>query len=93
MNAPAERLWVVDRVEGSVAVAVRDEDEHAEDVPIGELPAGSREGAVLRVPERDGRPDWTAAVLDEEARRARLRNAEDVLARLRRRDPGGDIQL
>lgn len=86
-------LWVVDRVEGSIAVLVRDEDERTEDVPIETLPAGSREGAVLRVPEADGRPDWTAATLDEEARRARLREAEEVLRRLRRRDPGGDIKL
>ncbi|WP_419942180.1 DUF3006 domain-containing protein [Candidatus Palauibacter sp.] len=93
MSAPAECLWVVDRLEGSIAVVVRDDDERVEDVPVAELPAGSREGAVLRVPERDGRTDWTAAVLDEEARRARLRDAEDVLARLRRRDPGGDVQL
>ena len=86
-------IWVVDRVEGSIAVLVRDEDERTEDVPIGALPGGSRGGSVLRVPEADGRPDWTAAALDEEARRARLREAEEVLGRLRRRDPGGDIEL
>ena len=83
----------MDRVEGSTAVLVRDEDERTEDVPVGALPAGSREGSVLRVPEMGGRPDWTAAVLDEDARRARLREAEDVLARLRQRDPGGDVNL
>ena len=80
-------------MEGSVAVLIRDGDERTEDVPIETLPAGSREGAVLRVPEADGRPDWAAAALDEGARRARLREAEEVLRRLRRRDPGGDIEL
>lgn len=89
----ADVIWVVDRVEGPIAVLVRDEDERTEDVPIGALPAGSREGSVLRVPEVDGRPDWTAAALDEDARRVRLREAEEVLDRLRRRDPGGDINL
>ena len=86
-------IWVVDRVEGSIAVVIRDEDERTEDVPVGALPAGSREGSVLRVPEVDGRPDWAAAALDEDARDARLREAEEVLGRLRRRDPGGDIKL
>ena len=83
----------MDRVEGSIAVLVRDEDERTENVSVRVLPAGSREGSVLRVSEPDGRPDWTAAVLDEDARRARLREAEEVLERLRRRDPGGDITL
>lgn len=93
MSRNAEHLWVVDRVEGSVAVLIRDGDERTEDVPIETLPTGSREGSVLRVPEADGRPDWAAAALDEDARRARLREAEEVLRRLRRRDPGGDIKL
>ena len=91
-GAPAE-TWVVDRVEGPVAVLVRDGDERTAEVPVRNLPAGCRAGAVLRVPEADGRPDWAAAILDEEARLARLREAEEVLARLRRRDPGGDIRL
>lgn len=93
MSRRAEHLWVVDRVEGSIAVLIRDGDERTEDVSVRALPAGTREGSVLRVPELDGRPDWTAAVPDEDARRARLREAEEVLERLRRRDPGGDLKL
>ena len=93
MSRQAGALWVVDRVEGSVAVLVRDGDERTEDVLIEMLPAGSREGTVLCVPVVDGRPDWAAAMIDEEARRARLREAEEVLERLKRRDPGGDITL
>ncbi len=93
MNERRERLWVVDRVEGSIALLIRDEDEHTEDVPTSVLPPGSREGSVLRAPEQDGRPEWAAAVLDEEARRSRMRAAEEVLERLRRRDPGGDLKL
>ena len=93
MSRQAECLWIVDRVEGSVAVLVRDGDERTENMPVETLPAGIREGTVLRVPEADGRPDWAAAALDEDARRARLREAEDVLRRLRRRDPGGDVEL
>jgi len=93
LSRQAEHLWVVDRVEGSIAVLIREGDERTEDVPIETLPAASREGTVLRVPEADGRLDWAAAALDEGARRARLREAEDVLRRLRRRDPGGDVAL
>lgn len=72
---------------------IRDGDKRTEDVPIETLPAGTREGAVLRMPEKASGPDWAAAALDEEARRARLREAEDVLRRLRQRDPGGDVEL
>ncbi|MCZ0935279.1 MAG: DUF3006 domain-containing protein [Gemmatimonadetes bacterium] len=93
MSGLAEHLWVVDRVQGSIAVLIRDADGRTADVPVGSLPGGSGEGAVLRVPEAAGRPDWAAAALDEEARLARLREAEDVLRRLRRRDPGGDLKL
>lgn len=93
MSGQSADTWVVDRVEGSVAVLVRDADERTEDVPVRALPAGCGAGAVLRVPEADGRPDWAAAALDEEARLARLREAEQTLARLRQRDPGGDIRL
>lgn len=90
---PKDVIWVVDRVEDAIAVLVRDGDERTEDVPVRALPAECREGSVLRVPEAGGRVDWAAAVLDEHARRARLREAKKVLERLRRRDPGGDIKL
>ncbi len=86
-------VWVVDRVEGSIAVLIRDDDECSHDIPLASLPAGSRPGSVLRVPESDGTPDWTLATLDEGARLARLREAEEILARLRKRDPGGDVKL
>ena len=86
-------VWVVDRIASPVAVLVRDEDERREEVPVALLPGGVREGAVLRVPESGREPAWARAVVDEELREARLRQAEEVLARLRRRDPGGDVVL
>lgn len=88
-----ERIWVVDRVEGGIAVVVRDEDARLEDVPVTLLPADIAEGAVLRVPESGGRPAWAHAAVNEELRRTRLREAKEVLERLRRRDPGGDVVL
>ena len=92
-EAPAIRIWVVDRVEPPVAVLIADDDERQVDVPLRQLPDGIRPGSVLRVPVTDTGPLWEAATAYEELRRARLREAEAALARLRRRDPGGDIVL
>ncbi|MDE2980280.1 MAG: DUF3006 domain-containing protein [Gemmatimonadota bacterium] len=93
-----DAIWVVDRINGAVAVLVRDgdvqcDDTRRRDIPVALLPEDIREGAVLRVPETDGVPDWEAARVDEELRRARIQEAEAALERLRRRDPGGDIAL
>ena len=86
-------IWVVDRVEGGIAVLVADDDEETLDVQLDILPPGSREGSVLRVGESAGEPLWSSAVLDEEFRLERLRHAEAVIDDLRKRDPGGDIVL
>ncbi len=86
-------IWTVDRVEVGVAVLVRDADERTAEVPLSGLPVGTREGSVLRVQDSEGRSDWGAAVLDEELRQARLSEAERILRRLKRRDPGGDVVL
>lgn len=88
-----DRIWVVDRIDSGIAVLVRDDDALQKDVPVAVLPPVTREGALLRVPEMRGRPLWSRAVADEEMRRERLREAEEVLQRLRRRDPGGDVVL
>lgn len=85
--------WTVDRVEAGVAVLIRDTGEQVTEVPLSGLPAGTREGSVLRVADAEGRPDWPSAVLDEELRQARLDEAGRILQRLRRRDPGGDVVL
>ncbi len=89
----AERIWVVDRVEGRIAVLVADDDEETLDVPLNVLPHGLREGTVLKVPESKGHPLWGSAMLDEELRLKRLRQAETILDELKNRDPGGDIVL
>jgi len=89
----AERIWVVDRVEGRIAVLVADDDEETLDVPLNVLPHGLREGTVLRVTESEGHPLWASAMLDEDLRLKRLRQAETALHELKNRDPGGDIVL
>lgn len=113
--APADpRIYVVDRIEGDLAVLVADEapaqaasgdpsdsvhDSRTKgpaeaEIPVGELPVSVAEGDVLRIPVwPDGTLGWGAAVVDPSARAQRLREAEERLARLRKRDPGGDIVL
>lgn len=90
-----ERIYVIDRFEGPMAVLVPD-TEHVpdEDVPRSSLPAGASAGDVIRVPlSAEGTPDWFAAVIDPERRRARLEEARERLDRLQKRDPGGNIVL
>ena len=89
----SERTWVVDRIEGEVAVLVADDDQEILDMPLNVLPRGLREGAVLKVPESKGHPLWGSAMLDEELRLKRLRQAETILDELKNRDPGRDIVL
>ncbi len=87
------RLYVVDRLEGHVAVLVTDDGEQV-DVPKTSLPFRVREGMVLRVTvDGRGHPEWPSAERDETEERRRMDHARARLERLKRRDPGGDIQL
>ena len=88
-----ERIWVVDRIEGEAAVLVADDDQEMLDIPLNVLPHGVREGTVLRVTESKGHLLWVSAMLDEELRLKRLRQAKTALHELKNRDPGGDIVL
>ena len=95
---PPETIFVVDRIEGDRIVLVPDDPSPSETDPQlvlrrYQLPPVA-EGDVLRVRSTpDGRPDWSSATVDPVLREERLRDAEARLARLRRRDPGGDISL
>jgi hypothetical protein len=88
-----QRIWVVDRIEGEVAVLVVDDDPETLDIPLNALPRGVREGTVLKATESNGHPIWVSAILDEESRLKRLSQAETALDELKNRDPGGDIVL
>lgn len=96
MNRSAR--YAVDRIEGdaseAIVVLVADVDDAVVELPRSVLGRMAVEGAVLTVRLRaDGSPDWTTATRDaaEEVRR-RAATAE-TLARLRRKDPGGDLTL
>jgi hypothetical protein len=86
----AMAYYVVDRLEGKIAVVVAD-DGRTFDVARSDLPKGCREGTVLRAD--DGDPDWSQAKIDEAEGRRRLDVARDTLKRLKETDPGGDIEL
>lgn len=65
-----------------------------EEVLASALGVPVREGDMLRVPVgADGGPEWSEAAPDPAARAERLSEAEARIARLRKRDPGGDIVL
>ena len=82
----------MDRIEGKIAVVLRDDD-RSYDVPRAQLPKKAREGSVLRVASVAGAPDWSTAVIEEAEERRRDREAQETLDRLKKTDPGGDVQL
>lgn len=85
---------VVDRLEGSKAVLVAD-DEQDYEILAEELPEECRlEGAVLDVPLDAKRlPLWLRAHRNQGEEQRRRREAAEALKRLRKRDPGGDVEL
>ena len=86
-------FYVVDRIEGSTAVVVGDDDREF-NVPRRVLPKGTREGTVLRIDAAEGdEPKWDVAVVDEAERIRRIERARKTLDDLSKTDPGGDIDL
>jgi hypothetical protein len=101
-GAPEVEIWIVDRVEQGIAVLVEaagPEDEEDEALGVVEVDAGllgehAEEGAVLLVPLGEvGEPMWEHAERDSESEEDRRREAESLLKRLKKRDPGGDVAL
>jgi hypothetical protein len=90
----AVRRLAVDRWEGETAV-VEAEDGRSFDLPGWMLPHGVREGDVLVVESSLDESGARALSLrvDHEATRAAREATLSILARLRSRDPGGDITL
>ena len=87
------RVYVVDRLEGQVAVLATD-DGATVDVERGRLPARVKEGTVLRIKVGPkGVPDWASAEIDSAEQEQRLKQARELLDQMKRTDPGGDITL
>jgi hypothetical protein len=89
---PSPEYFVVDRIEGPLAVVVSD-DGRTFDVPRDQLPPGSHEGSVLRLDSAGSKPDWSQALIDDAERARRQREARRTLDKFKRSDPGGDVQL
>jgi hypothetical protein len=92
-----EHQWIVDSIEEGVASVEVDGDRMIT-VPLSALPAGTREGHVLRVRRDqggDGRRSALAIELDEAAtKRALAESARQVTLHAKQKnDPGGDIVL
>ena len=91
------RLYAVDRIEGrgrEAQVSLVDETTGGVVlVSASQLGFPVMEGAMVCAPLRDGAPIWAQAVRDE-AEEARLRTEMEARTRrLRRADPGGDLDL
>jgi hypothetical protein len=87
-----ERLYVVDRIEGTIAVLI-DDDGRSASVPLERLPNGVEEGIVLRVTLASANvPNWSHAAIDQTETKRRRQEAEELRAKLEDRDPGGDIE-
>ena len=91
---PTHEVWVVDRIEGGLAVLVEEEGEIVVEVAAAELGEHAVEGAVLVVPLGGvGEPVWSRAERSPQEEEQRLERGTDRLERLRKRDPGGDVDL
>lgn len=90
--------WVcaVDRLEGTapkkIAILVGD-DGRVEELPARALGRLAVEGAVLRIPLKEGSPNWAAARRDRDEEARRLKDLTNRVKKLQERDPGGDIEL
>lgn len=92
MNAPS-RIFVVDRFEGRSVVLVPDEGDTDVVMPRKQLTIPVEEGTVLRVPLKDGMPDWKHVRSDPAERARRLGEMRRRTDRLLADDPGGDLDL
>lgn len=88
-----EAWYAVDRIERGRVVLLDDSGDEVS-MAVERLPGGLVEGSVLCVPlAADGGPEWDRARIDRAETQRRLREAREILSELRKRDPGGDIEL
>jgi hypothetical protein len=99
MTARGEHRWAVDGIEEGMA-RVEEDGARMLVIPLHLLPAGTKEGQILRVTrgaatERDS-VTLTIAIDDEATAKALARSRETIagaMAASRKRDPGGDVSL
>lgn len=87
-----EQIFVVDRIEDSHLLLAGDDGTEVV-LAKRELPVLVGEGTVLRVQLEKGVPDWGTARIDAAEQARRLESARKRMDELRKRDPGGDLEL
>ena len=86
-------FFAVDRIEGDLAVLSGDDGVQVE-VLLKLLSPGLSEGMVLVVSlGPSGEVDWETARKDADEAAARMERASEILDELKKRDPGGDIEV
>jgi hypothetical protein len=95
---PEQHLWRIDGIEDGVA-RVEEDGERMIALPRHLLPAGAREGQIVRVTRTASGKRSVTLTLDiddaataAEADRSRAQTAA-ILAHSRKRDPGGNVSL
>ena len=99
MTRRAAHRWAVDGIEDGVA-RIEEDGERMITVPVHLLPAGVREGQLLRVTSTAGKEKGSLVVtvaIDEEATTRSLDRSRATttraMAQSRKRDAGGDVAL
>jgi hypothetical protein len=92
-----EHVWAIDGIEEGVA-RIEEDGKRMLAIPRHLLPAGAREGQLLRVTRAEVKGVLTLTVtVDEAATAAALERsaagAKLTMAASRKRDPGGDVAL
>jgi hypothetical protein len=99
MSKSDQHVWAIDGIEEGMA-RIEEDGERIITVPRYLLPAGAREGQLLRVTRARGKgrePLTITVAIDEEATAARLVKSRATttaaMAASKKRDPGGDVAL
>ena len=94
-----QHVWMVDGIEEGMA-RIEEDGARTITVPAYLLPAGAREGHLLRLTRAGGigkEPLTLTVAIDDEATAAALARSratmEAAMAASKKRDPGGDVAL
>jgi len=99
MTEPTDHRWALDSIEEGVA-RIEEDGERMISIPSHLLPAGVKEGQLLRVthaPASDGHSIVLTIAFDEAGTRKAFRKSIETtasaLAESKKKDQGGDVSL
>jgi hypothetical protein len=92
-----DHLWTIDAIEEGIA-RIEEDGARIIHLPRYLLPAGAREGQILRVTAKPGKGKTELTIaIDEAATEAALAKSRAqtaaTMAASKKRDPGGDVSL